>query len=156
MRACGDCTVCCTVMKVPGVSKEAYTACQHACKGCAIYATRPKECASYSCLWLLDEKGDLVREEERPDKSGLFFEMSSVHREKSAFEKETGIAFLMVREAQPGAFDAYYGQKVLKRLSRKALIIRVYQDGRRVAMGPPEKIREFGTYIASARSVTAP
>lgn len=150
-RACNECTVCCTVMYVPTIEKAPYTQCKNVCeRGCAIYETRPSECSGYSCLWLID-KGDILREEDRPDKSGLLFEMSSVHRDKSAFEEKTGIAFLIVREGTPGAFESWRGQKVLKRLSKKALIIRAYADGRRVAMGPPEKIRAFGGYLDAMR-----
>lgn len=150
-RSCGECTACCTVMAVPTIEKPAYTQCKNVCeKGCAIYMDRPGECSGYSCLWLIDT-GEALREEERPDKNGLIFEMSSVHRKTSAFEEKTGVAFLIVREAKSGAFDSYYGQKTLKRLSKKALIIRAYADGRRVAMGPPEKLRTFGSYLSSLR-----
>lgn len=136
-------------MKVQGegIDKPAYTACDKACPGtgCSIYATRPTACNGYSCLWLLD-KGDVLREEERPDKSGLLFEMSGIHRARSEFEETTGLAFLIVRETRPGAFDSYWGQKVLKRLSKHALILKVYQDGRRVGIGPPEKVRVLAEY----------
>jgi hypothetical protein len=148
-RACDGCTACCTVMAVrgEGIDKPLYTPCDKACAGtgCTIYETRPKACEGYSCLWLMDD-GMLFKDAERPDKSGLLFEMSNVHREMSRFQEETGIGFLVVREVTPGAFESYWGQKVLKRLSKKALIIRAYQDGRRVGMGPPEKVRVLAEY----------
>ena len=150
-RACDGCTVCCTVMSVKGpeFDKPEYRACEKACPtGCSIYKTRPEACEGYSCLWLLDG-GDVLRDEERPDKSGLLFEMSGIHRKKSPFEQASGVAFLVVREAFPGAFDASRGKKTLQRLVKKVLIIRAYQDGRRVAMGPPEKLRAWADYAAS-------
>lgn len=157
-RTCGECTVCCTVMSVKDTDfdKREYTPCAKLCAaGCSIYANKPSACTSYSCLWLIDN-GDTLRDEERPDKSGLLFEMSGIHRDKSAFEKATGIPFLVVREATPGAFEEYRGQKTLRRLSKKALIIRAYQAGKRVAMGPMEKVRVWAEYVTRLGLVRPP
>lgn len=140
-------------MSVPTIQKAAYSTCKNVCeKGCAIYADRPSECSGYSCLWLLDTEG-ILRDEERPDKNGLLFEMSKVHRKESNFEAQTGIAFLVVRETKPDAFEGYYAQKTLKRLSKKVLIIRAYADGRRIAMGPPEKIRSLAGFLNALRGI---
>jgi hypothetical protein len=158
-RACGDCRACCSVLGVPELPKAPYDRCAHECdKGCGIYARRPEVCAGYECLWLVETNPRmreeapsaqvfLLKEEERPDKSGLLFELSSINRTGSDFEKVAGIPFLTVREVRPGAFKGYWGQKVLKRLSKHALIIRVYQDGRRSAIGPPAKLRVFAQYV---------
>lgn len=90
-RACAECKVCCTVKAVPDVEKPGYTPCKFVCAtGCSIYETRPPVCAGYSCLWLVDDEGKILRDEERPDKNGLLFEMSGVHSAKSRFEQETG------------------------------------------------------------------
>lgn len=148
-RTCDGCTVCCTVMsvKTPEFDKPEYRACEKACPtGCSIYKTRPEPCEGYSCLWLIDE-GKALRDEDKPSVSGLLFEMSGIHRKLSPFEERTGIAFLVVREAFPGAFDAYRGKKTLQRLSKKVLIICAYQDGRRFAIGPPEKLRVWADYV---------
>jgi hypothetical protein len=69
-KACGDCTLCCKVMAVEELAKPASSWCPH-CKpgrGCLIYATRPAECRSYSCLWLLDDRLD---QHWKPSKSKL-------------------------------------------------------------------------------------
>lgn len=69
-RACGDCTLCCKVMAIEVLAKPASTWCRH-CKpsgGCAIYADRPAECASFSCLWLVN---DLLDERWKPSRSKL-------------------------------------------------------------------------------------
>lgn len=161
-RACGECRACCFVMGVKELTKPPYANCAHECdKGCAIYEKRPESCAGYQCLWLVEtnltvraDAGSrqlLLRDEERPDKSGLLFEVSSINRAESAFEKETGVPYLMVREATLGAFESYWGQKVLKRLSKWVLIIRVYGDGRRTAMGPPDKVRLVGEFLQKVR-----
>ena len=53
-RACGECTVCCTVMAVPELHKPNRRACDHVCdEGCAIHAERPQDCRDFHCLWLL-------------------------------------------------------------------------------------------------------
>jgi hypothetical protein len=69
-KACGDCTLCCKVMAIEELAKPASSWCPH-CKpgrGCLIYATRPAECRSYSCLWLLDDRLD---QHWKPSKSKL-------------------------------------------------------------------------------------
>jgi hypothetical protein len=57
-------------MAVEELAKPASSWCPH-CKpgrGCLIYATRPAECRSYSCLWLLDDRLD---QHWKPSKSKL-------------------------------------------------------------------------------------
>jgi hypothetical protein len=59
-KACGDCTLCCKVMAIEAIAKPATAWCPH-CKqgkGCSIYATRPAECRTFSCLWLIDDRFD--------------------------------------------------------------------------------------------------
>lgn len=151
-------------MGVQELPKAPYDHCGHECdKGCAIYEKRPVSCAGYECLWLIEtnpsmrmeapgEHKFLLKEDDRPDKSGLLFELSSINRNESDFEKTAGIPFLTVREVRPGAFESHWGRKVLQRLSKHALIVRLYQDGRRTAMGPPEKVRILGQYIQQVRA----
>ena len=67
-RLCGDCTLCCKVMAIEAFAKPVNAWCRH-CKpgrGCAIYADRPAECASFSCLWLIN---DLLDARWKPNKS---------------------------------------------------------------------------------------
>ena len=69
-KACGDCTLCCKVMAIEELAKPAGSWCRH-CKpgrGCLVYATRPTECQTYSCLWLIDERLD---QHWKPSKSKL-------------------------------------------------------------------------------------
>lgn len=147
------------MMGVKEVTKPAYTHCTHECdKGCAIYATRPESCAGYSCLWLLEADPEakapvrFLREEERPDKSGVMFELSATGGE-SAFEKASGFPFFIAKEVRPGAFDDYWARKILKRLTVKSLVVLAYQDGRRRALGPPEKVREVGKFLHKVRVI---
>lgn len=69
-RQCGDCTLCCKVMAIEALAKPAGSWCSH-CKpgrGCAIYANRPAECESFSCLWLVN---DLLDAHWKPSRSKL-------------------------------------------------------------------------------------
>ena len=57
-RQCDSCTLCCKVMAVTELQKTRGTWCKHCSpgKGCGIYATRPAECRSFFCGWLLDPR----------------------------------------------------------------------------------------------------
>ncbi len=94
-RACGSCSLCCTVLRVDVLSKLGGVACVHqdtAGPGCAIHAERPKICRAYSCLW---RNGGLP-EADRPDTLGAVLDVVS-----------TGPTVqLEIRQASPGAFAA--------------------------------------------------
>ena len=67
-RACGECTVCCTILEIPTLEKPPRKTRPNSCStGCGIYDTRPKECMSFQCLWSEGYTG----EGQRPDKSGI-------------------------------------------------------------------------------------
>lgn len=55
-RSCGTCTLCCKILGVPEIAKPADRWCRHVVqgKGCAIYASRPSQCRTFECLWLLE------------------------------------------------------------------------------------------------------
>lgn len=53
-RPCGSCTLCCTVMPVSEIGKKAHERCKHlgsAAKRCKVYATRPRSCEVWWCMW---------------------------------------------------------------------------------------------------------
>jgi hypothetical protein len=59
-KACGDCTLCCKVMAIEELAKPVSSWCPH-CepgRGCLIYANRPIECQTFSCLWLVNDALD--------------------------------------------------------------------------------------------------
>lgn len=70
-RTCGGCTLCCKVLPVPDLNKDAGTRCKHSVmgKGCGIYETRPRSCRSYHCLWLENEAA--LPDRFRPDRCGF-------------------------------------------------------------------------------------
>lgn len=65
-RTCGDCRLCCRVMRVTSEPenfvKEQGTWCQHAhFGGCRIYDKRPIPCVSFQCAWLNGAFGERAR-----------------------------------------------------------------------------------------------
>jgi hypothetical protein len=74
VRACGECSACCTVM---GVDFDKYykppaDRCKHQRKegGCKIYKKRPESCRGFECTWLTVEQ---MPDFTRPDKLGVMF-----------------------------------------------------------------------------------
>jgi Fe-S-cluster containining protein len=93
-RSCGECTLCCTLLRVDELRKLGGTPCVHLrgpTGGCGIYATRPGICRVYRCLWLQGK----LEEGDRPDRLGAILDHAS----------ETGVMHLAVHEAAPGAFE---------------------------------------------------
>jgi hypothetical protein len=67
-KSCGDCTLCCKVMAIEELEKPVGSWCPH-CQpgsGCLIYDSRPAECRSFRCLWLVN---DLLDRRWKPSKS---------------------------------------------------------------------------------------
>jgi hypothetical protein len=56
-RACGSCTLCCKVIAVADFDKLPGVWCPHCVrgKGCGIYETRPTDCRTFFCEWMLDK-----------------------------------------------------------------------------------------------------
>lgn len=71
-RVCGDCQACCMTLAIPTLQKPRAVRCPNQCAaGCAIYATRPTECAGYMCLW----RDGWGVESDRPDKLGAVIDL---------------------------------------------------------------------------------
>src|SRR6266446_2166622 len=59
-RTCGRCSLCCKLLPIAVLDKQANLWCQH-CKpgnGCSIYNRRPQVCRDYHCGWLLGVLND--------------------------------------------------------------------------------------------------
>ena len=67
-RACGSCTLCCKLIAVAELGKPPGTWCAHCVRGqgCGIYQSRPTECRTFFCHWML-EKG--LTPDWKPDKA---------------------------------------------------------------------------------------
>ncbi len=116
-RACGTCSLCCTILRVDELAKPAVRDCLHqrGAQGCAIHATRPPICRAYRCLWL---QGGL-EDDERPDRTGGIVDLET-----------TGIGLrLAIREARPGAFDASPALQAIAERHRGSMPVRVSDTG---------------------------
>lgn len=60
VRECGGCTLCCRVMGIAELNKPAGAPCPncHPGRACRIYESRPGECRTFHCAWLLDDSLD--------------------------------------------------------------------------------------------------
>ncbi len=57
-RSCRDCTLCCKLVAVHELKKPAQSWCEH-CEigvGCKVYETRPADCRTFYCGWLVDPR----------------------------------------------------------------------------------------------------
>lgn len=69
-RTCGPCSLCCRLLPVPELTKDAGRQCPKIALpagGCSIHPTRPAVCRSFECAWLRGA-GD---EDQRPDLTGI-------------------------------------------------------------------------------------
>jgi len=55
-KQCGDCSLCCKVLRIPELEKPKDHWCPNfaAGSGCRIYADRPASCRDFVCRWLVD------------------------------------------------------------------------------------------------------
>ena len=94
VRVCGDCSLCCTVLRVDELRKLGGVPCLHqnpSGPGCSIHAERPGVCRGYHCLWL--EGG--LDERDRPDRIGAVLDV--VH--------DGAVGRLEIRQDRAGRFD---------------------------------------------------
>lgn len=70
VRPCGECSLCCKVLRINALDKAAGQWCGHFRKGsgCTVHTMSPPECQRFQCYWTLS--GELG-EEWRPDRSKL-------------------------------------------------------------------------------------
>jgi hypothetical protein len=129
-------------MGISSLGKPRFERCPHLSDGgCAIYATRPEECAAFGCWWLASQE---MSERMRPDRSGIL-----VWSEPAKFGQAdaNGTAHLTwAQETRPRGLEGYWAQKMLRQLSRRLLIFGI-RYGQRVPdrtqiFGPPHLVAE--------------
>ena len=122
-RKCGDCRLCCRVMRVESIpekfDKPQGEWCEHAFNGgCRIHAALPKSCATFRCAWLAGALGG----RERPDRVQLVVALEhSVGDElKDANGRviARGLPVWCVYEAWPGVSLRPRGRKVIDQLEK--------------------------------------
>ncbi len=128
MRQCDGCTACCTVLGVKALKKPQYTPCTHCVNGCAIYQSRPQECQTYQCLWLVGEG----EPQHRPDKLGVIVE--TTYLDLGTIQAPA----VIVREVEPGASNRTNARDFIGAVAYKCqgLIYVVRRDNTRSAFFP--------------------
>jgi hypothetical protein len=126
-RSCGDCALCCVVLRVDELGKPAGAPCRELHPayasgrraasaeprpgGCGIHSTRPSICRGYRCAWLAGHFEDA----DRPDRLGavLDFTLRGVEPE------------LSIIEASPGAFERSPRLQAIAAAQREVLRVRI-------------------------------
>ena len=140
-RDCGPCSACCTSLGVPEIHKPAGQKCQQvkAGGGCEGYSQRPSACRAYKCQWLL---GNFARTD-RPDLLGVSLDKTEGIR-PDMFPGD-GWAYI-AREAVPGGFEL--AKSLLTELAHTNVVILIVEvQGKRVVLGPPEKVAKVNEAI---------
>lgn len=115
---------------VNALKKPQYTPCTHCVnQGCAIYQSRPEECQTYRCLWLVGEG----EPQHRPDKLGVIVETS--HLDLGTVKAPA----VVVREVVPGACERSQVRDFIGAVAYKCqgLIYVVRGNNTRSAFFPP-------------------
>ena len=122
-RGCGECTACCTIMRVDmspveTAHKPERVKCTHECRtGCAIYDKKPDSCTAFMCLWLASQVFDgNMPDRWRPDRVGAVLDVNelgimTVHlKHEVAFEREGPLRDLLhyVTRAQSPLYDSRF------------------------------------------------
>ena len=100
-RSCGGCTLCCKVLGVLALEKPRGTWCPHCERGvgCRIYESRPGECRSFLCGWLVSDR---FGPEWKPERSKIVI---TVTRDGNGFEFQCDPGFPQAWRKEP-----YYSQ----------------------------------------------
>ncbi len=80
-RGCGDCSLCCEVLKIDELQKPKDQWCKHCLPGaggCSIYETRPTCCRTFACMWLIDP---ILPEEWRPTRSKMVVRVAASEKQ---------------------------------------------------------------------------
>lgn len=137
-RKCGDCSLCCVVLGVPEISKEAGCDCPNrkpGWKACKVYDERPESCATFSCMWL---DGHLSNAD-KPSNIGVVLQ-GDEHPEFGAI--------IVAHERSRGAAMQGRAGTLIQKLSRGVVVFVVPPDGgnRRLVCNNPKltaKVRAF-------------
>jgi len=139
-RSCGECTLCCTLLRVDELRKRGGAPCRQlrappAAPGCGIHPTRPGVCRAYACLWL---SGGLD-EADRPDRLGAVLDVAT----------EGLVTRLRVHEASPGAYERSARLREIVASYRESMPVRISDVSR--AGDPDAPVRELGPAGAELR-----
>jgi len=129
-RACGDCTMCCTVLKKPGG-----VPCVHlGSHGCSIHAVRPTICRTWFCAW---RRVASMPEEARPDRSGLLVSLNFNREPQNCFE---GVSINVRAVAGSGAIDKTIAAVILDSVCDQLVPVWFSDGSRKMLMHPEQDV----------------
>jgi hypothetical protein len=137
-RSCGDCSLCCKLIRVDAFDKPPGAWCSHCAPGrgrCKIYSERPTECIDFYCAWMVSPSLD---DHWRPDKCKIVLQVESDGRLIAAH----------VDPSDPGAWRREPYFQTLKQFSTKGVDINqrvVIYIKNRVIVVLPNKEVDVGT-----------
>ena len=136
-RSCGECTVCCTNLKVdtPELKKQAGVPCTHlGAAGCGIYAARPPICRTWFCAW---RRVESMAEDTRPERSGRLVVVNFVREPRNCFERLSITVRLL-----PGSTAIADGTagKVLDSLCGRLVPVWFSDGSRQLLMHPDQEV----------------
>lgn len=139
-RTCGDCTICCTVLRIDTaeLDKPAGTPCVHTSGlGCAIHATRPQLCRAWFCGW---RRLATMPAAARPDRSGL---LVSLDYEKSPRNCLEGVAIVVRSLTGRAAFEGRLAEDLLDTLCGQLVPVWLHDGAQKVLVHPDGEIAAF-------------
>jgi hypothetical protein len=113
-RECGDCVMCCDVLKIdtPTFRKPAETLCRHSSgHGCGIHATRPEVCRAWFCGW---RRIAAMPQDARPDLSGLLVSLDFNRQPRNCLE---GVSIVVRSVRDDAELDAPTARRLVDLLS---------------------------------------
>jgi len=129
-RQCGKCVLCCKLLYVEALDKEAGTWCpwlhKQRTRGCSKYRKRPEACREFACLWL---KGFFDYKLDRPDACGVVWSVNEPPPGK--------VQIMLAYEIHDGATDKGRGYDVVMGLMRQNVPVMAMWPGRQRLLLPP-------------------
>lgn len=125
MNKCGECNVCCKACYVDEIKKPAGVLCWlYKDGGCSAYDTRPKDCATYRCIWITQENIDTKY---RPDNLGV------------VFEQPLGKTFWVGYELEDGALEKEDTKRLVRAMNNdKAVVVLKSVKGKKMHSIPTD------------------
>lgn len=136
-RECGDCAVCCEVLKIdtPALGKPAGTPCRHSTgHGCGIHATRPEICRAWFCGW---RRTAAMPHDARPDLSGLLVSLDFNRAPRNCLE---GVSIVVRSLRGSDALDEPMARRMVDLLSSQLVPVWTSDGASKTLVHPRSEI----------------
>lgn len=136
-RDCGDCTICCDVLRIdtPDLQKPAGTPCSHlGARGCTIHAVRPEICRAWFCGW---RRVEAMPDSARPDRSGLLVSLDFVREPRNIFEGASIVVRSLIGRA---AFGSAAAADLIDGLCNQMVPVWIHDGTRKVLVHPEDDV----------------